>query len=98
MTPKLTLPRFKQLNYLMWHNLVNSKQTKHQRPQLRCYGGNEEEDDPLTPIKNNNTKPPPLKHPLPSYTYKHQTPLTHITPIKNNNTPFAKVICCKNLT
>ena len=38
MTPKLTLPRLKQLNYLMRHNPMNSKQTKHQRPQLKCYG------------------------------------------------------------
>ena len=38
MMPKLALPRLKQLNYLMWHNPMNSKQTKHERPQLKCYG------------------------------------------------------------
>ena len=62
MTPKLTLPRLKQLNYLMKHNPVNSKQTKHQRPQLKCYGAMKKKMihrllTPLTHItliKNNN--------------------------------------------
>ena len=34
MFPELTLPRLKQLNNVMWHNPLNSKQTKHQWPQL----------------------------------------------------------------
>ena len=63
MMPKLTLSRLKQLNYLMWHNPVNSKQTKHQRPQLKCYGAIKKKmihrlPIPLTHItliKNNNT-------------------------------------------
>ena len=63
MTPKLTLLRLKQLNYLMRHNPVNSKQAKHQRPQLKCYGAMKKKMihrllTPLTHItliKNNNT-------------------------------------------
>ena len=63
MMSKLTLPRLKQLNYLMWYNPVNSKQTKHQRPQLKCYGAMKKKmihqlPTPLTHItliKNNNT-------------------------------------------
>ena len=46
----------------MWHNSVNSKQTKHQRPQLKCNGAMKKKmihrlPTPLThitPVKNNN--------------------------------------------
>ena len=63
MVPKLTLPRLKQLNYLMWHNPVNSKQTKHQKPQLKCYGAMKKKMihrlstslTHITSIKKNNT-------------------------------------------
>ena len=62
MPPELTLPRLKQLNYLMRHNPMKSKQTKHQRPYLKCYGAMKQKLihrllAPLThvtPIKNNN--------------------------------------------
>jgi len=37
MSTKLTHPRLEQLNNPMWHNPMNSKQAKHQRPQLICY-------------------------------------------------------------
>ena len=49
MLSEFTLPRLKHLKYLKWHNPMESKQTKHQRPQLKSYGGNEVEDDPPTP-------------------------------------------------
>ena len=63
MPPEFTLPRLKQLNYLMRHNPMKSKQTKHQRTQLNCYGAMKQKminplSTPLThaaPIKNNNT-------------------------------------------
>ena len=38
MPSKLTLPRLKQLNNLLRHNPMNSKQTKHQRPHLTSNG------------------------------------------------------------
>ena len=38
MLSKLTLPRLKQLNDLVRHNPVYSKQAEHQRPQLTSYG------------------------------------------------------------
>ena len=63
MSAKLTFPSLKQLNYLIWHNPVNSKQTKQQRPQLKCNGAVKKKmihqlPTPLThitPVKNNNT-------------------------------------------
>ena len=37
MSPKFTLPRLKQLNYLKGHNPLKSKQTQHQGPHLKSY-------------------------------------------------------------
>ena len=62
MSPKFTLPRLKQLNYLMRHNPLKSKQKKHQRPHLKSYGAMKQNmihrlPTPLThvtPIKNDN--------------------------------------------
>ena len=63
MSPEITLPKLKQLNYLKRHNPMESKQTKHQRPQLISYWAMKQKmihqlPPPLThiaPIKNNNT-------------------------------------------
>ena len=50
MMSKLTLPRLKQLNYLMWYNPVNSKQTnKTPKTTTQMLWGSEEEGDSLTP-------------------------------------------------
>ena len=38
MSFEFTLLRLKHLKYLKWHNPMESKQTKHQRPQLKSYG------------------------------------------------------------
>ena len=63
MSPEFTLPRLKHLNYLMRHNSMKTKQTKHQRPQLKNLGEMKQKmiyrlSTPLThvtPVKNNNT-------------------------------------------
>ena len=35
MPPKLSLPKSKQLHHCFRHNLVNAKQSKHHRPQIK---------------------------------------------------------------
>ena len=46
---KLIFQDSNKFNYLLWNNPMKSKQTQHQRPHLKSYGGNKAEDDPPIP-------------------------------------------------
>ena len=64
--PWIYLAKTQQLNYLMWHNPMKSKRTKHQGPQLKSYGAMKQKMihwlstplTPVTPIKNNKESYP----------------------------------------
>ena len=49
MSPEITLPKLKQLNYLKRHNPMESKQKKTPKTITHKLLGNEAEDDPPTP-------------------------------------------------
>ena len=55
MLSEFNLPRLKHLKYLKWHNPMESKQTKHQRPQLKSYGAMKQKMIYWTPNKTSKT-------------------------------------------